>query len=94
MANMTPSMRHQPFANGTLTDSNPVFVSMADAPLPATLVLNSAAAGRSIQILLLGGQYFTPVYDQNTVNQLAVSIGSGITSVAFTGQAGDTWGVI
>lgn len=94
MANMTPSMRHIPFGNGTLPDSSPLFVSMADAPLPATLVLNSSAVGRSIQILLLGGAYFTPVYDQVSTGQIAVSILSGVSSVAFTGQAGDTWGVI
>lgn len=94
MANVTPSMRHGFFGTGVLGDSNPFAVSMADAPLPATVLLNSSAAGRKIEVSLDGATYFVPAYDSTLTGQIAVSLLSGVVNVRFTGQAGDQWGVL
>lgn len=94
MANMTPSMRHQPFGTGTLQVGVYTDVSMADAPLPATLVLTSSSAARQILISLDGTNFFQPAYDTTQTGQIGVSILSGITSARFFGATGDVWSIL
>jgi hypothetical protein len=89
-------MRHAAFGSGTLPNATPVVVAMADAPLPATAILNSSDAGRKIEVSLDGTVYFTPVYDSTLTGQIAVSLLSDVFSLRFTGAAAgaDTWSVL
>lgn len=94
MANVTPSMRHSAFAGGTLADSTPVVVSMADAPLPANVWLSSSALGRKIEVSNDGGQWqAVGQYDTSTITQLSVKVTVGVVAVRLTGVAADTYGV-
>ena len=87
------------FGNRTISGSSPttVTVPMAGAPLPATLVLTSSDANRSIRLSCAGNvsaYYFTPVYDQSAGCQIVVSVTSSVTHVQFTGVTGDTWSIL
>lgn len=84
--------------SGTLANGTPVLIPIAYTE-PAddikTLYLNSAAAGRLLQISVDGGTtFFTPPYDQVSATQLIVSISSRISHMQVTGVANDTWGIL
>lgn len=82
------------FVAGVLAGATPVVIAMDDAPLPSTLTLKSAAAGRKIELSTDGGtEYFTPAYDQTTATMLIVSVTATVSHVRFTGQAADAWRV-
>lgn len=79
------------YRTGTLPNATPVVVGCSDLIMPATIILNSADAGRKIELSLDGGTtYFTPVYDQNSAGQVAVAINNPISHARFTGAAAGT----
>lgn len=80
------------FKTGTLADSTPVAVNVANYTFPATMTLTSSAGGRLIELSSDGGlNYFTPTYDATTTPMINVSVNSPISHARFTGQAGDVW---
>lgn len=95
-AHVKKVMSDAAFASGVLPGTAAVPVAMAGAPLPATVVLNSIAAGRKIEVSCDGGTtYFTPDYSfpGTSTAQIILSIGITVTHVAFTGQANDTYSI-
>ena len=84
--------------NGTLADGTPLIVGIAYTSPDddvKTLYLNSAAAGRLIEISVDGGtNFFTPGYDQVSAAQIVVSTYSRISHMRVTGVANDTWGIL
>jgi len=81
------------FMSGTLAGTSLV-VPMDGAPLPATITLKSADAGRKIELSTDDGvEYFQPVYDVNSATMLVVSISAPISHVKFTAAITDTWSV-
>lgn len=85
-------MANDDFAKGTLTDTS-VKISMANAPIPATITLNSAAAGRAIKLGTNGesGEFHTSTVDVTTATMQIVVVTAPISHVEFVGQVGDTW---
>ncbi len=82
------------FQTGTLTNGTPLAVNVANNPTPMTATLDSAAAGRLIELSSDGGtNYFTPTLDAVTTPMVNVSILSPISHVRFTGESGDIWSV-
>lgn len=76
------------FRTGTLPNATPVVVNCADVAPPAIVVLNSADAGRKIELSVDGGiNYFTPIYDQNSAPQIVVAINNPISHIRLTGAA-------
>lgn len=83
------------FANGTLPNGTPVVVAMTGHPMPSTITLDSADAGRLIELSTDNGvNYFTPVYDASTTPMLAVTLRAPISFVRFTGATNDKYWVI
>jgi hypothetical protein len=83
------------FNNGTLTNATPFVVAMTGHPMPSTVTLDSADAGRLIELSTDGGvNYFTPVIDATTTPMIAVALRAPVSHVRFTGAALDTWRVI
>lgn len=69
--------------------------AMSGAPCPCTVSLDSTNGSRAIQVSTDGGiNFFTPVYSVNIPSMLNVTITAPVTTVLFTGQAGDTWTVV
>lgn len=82
------------FASGTLPAGGSQIVSMAKAPLPSTVTLDSTNGARAIQISTDGGvNFYTPTYDATQTNFINVSIKSSISHVQFTGTSGDAWSI-
>lgn len=84
-------------SNGVLADANPFVVAIAywdPADNEKTLYLNSAAAGRLIEISVDGTNYFTPAYDYVSTAQISSVISARVTNVRFTGVLNDTWGIL
>lgn len=83
------------FASGTLTSATPVAVNMGSAPLPATVTLKSAAAGRLIELSTDGGtEYFIPALDYTSTTQQVLVVTATVTHVRVTGTTNDTWSII
>ena len=85
---------------GTLANSTPVKVFIANM-IPVTLWLHSTSnVGRKIEISVDGTTYEEVVYEINALNANAVtyqkrtSLFSGVSHVRYTGAAGDTYGAI
>lgn len=82
------------FASDALADATPVVIDMAGAPLPATITLKSAAAGRKIELSSDGGvEYWTPPIDINTATMHVVHVMAPISHVRITGAAADAWNI-
>jgi hypothetical protein len=71
-----------------------VTVNMSGAPLPCTITLHSAAAGRKIELNPDGGsEVFAPALDTTTATMLVLAVKAPVSFVVFTGAAGDTWSI-
>ena len=82
------------FASGALPSAAPVVVSMACAPMPATITLKSAAGGRLIELSTDGGiEYFTPVVDTTSASMQVVAVFAPVSHARLTGAAADQWSV-
>lgn len=78
--------------NGTLDASGVFEQSGVSVRSTATISLKSSAANRAIEISTTGGEFFfTPEYDCDTPDGLAVVICAPITDFRITGAAGDYW---
>jgi hypothetical protein len=80
---------------GTLTGTTAT-VSIPNLVYPATLVLNSAAGGRTIQLSLDSGTTFlTAVTPTGTATgQIYYVLTFPVTTVKFTGAAADTYSIL
>ena len=80
---------------GTLTDTTAT-VALPVLSFPATLVLNSADAGRAIQLSFDSGATFytavTPTLSET--GQLVYALTYPATTVKFTGAANDTYSIL
>jgi hypothetical protein len=80
---------------GTLTGTTAT-VALPNLVYPATLVLNSAAGGRAIQLSYDSGTTFfaavTPTL--TATGQLVFALTYPATTVKFTGVAADTYSII
>lgn len=82
------------FASGALAGAVPLAIDMAGAPLPATITLKSAAAGRKIELSSDGGaEYWTPAPNVNTATMHVVHVTVPISHVRITGVAADAWNI-
>jgi len=76
----------------TIPDTTPVVVPMNGAPLPCTVTLKSAAAGRLIELSTDGGtEYFPLAPDMSSATQTAGAVKAPVSHVRITGAALDTW---
>lgn len=80
--------------NGLLPVSAVESVKVSRELFPCTATLKSSAVGRKIELSTDGVEFYTPIYDQNSATMLVVAILAPVSSVRFTGAAGDTWGVL
>jgi len=80
---------------GTLTGTTATVV-LPNLVYPATLVLNSAAGGRAIQLSLDSGTTFlTAVTPTGTATgQIYYVLTFPVTTVKFTGAAADTYSIL
>jgi len=80
---------------GTLTGTTAT-VAIPTLVYPATLVLNSAAGGRTIQLSLDNGTSFlTAVTPTGTATgQIYYVLNFPVTTVKFTGAAADTYSIL
>jgi hypothetical protein len=80
---------------GTLTGTTAT-VTLYNAPYPLTLVLNSSAGGRAIQLSFDNGDtYYTAVTPTLTeVGQIVYALTYPATTVKFTGAANDTYTIL
>ena len=80
---------------GTLTGTTAT-VAIPNLVYPATLVLNSDAAGRAIQLSLDSGTTFlTAVTPTGTATgQIYYVLTFPVTTVKFTGAAADTYSIL
>lgn len=80
--------------DGTLIDGTPKVINMGGAPLPCTITLKSAAAGRKIEISTDDGQeYFTPNPDTSSATMQVLSLTAPVSHVRITGAANDKWSI-
>jgi len=80
---------------GTLTGTTAT-VGLPNLVYPATLVLNSAASGRAIQLSLDGGTtFYSAVTPTGTeTGQIYYVLTFPVTTVKFTGAAADTYSIL
>lgn len=80
---------------GTLTGTTAT-VGIPNLVYPATLVLNSAASGRAIQLSFDGGTtFYSAVTPTGTATgQLYYVLNFPVTTVKFTGAAADTYSIL
>ena len=80
---------------GTLTGTTAT-VSVPTLVYPATIVLNSAASGRAIQLSLDNGTTFlTAVTPTGTASgQIYYVLTFPVTTIKFTGAAADTYSIL
>ena len=80
---------------GTLTGTTAI-VSLPNVVYPATIVLNSANSGRTIQFSLDNGSTFyaavTPTGTETS--QIYYVLTFPVTNIKFTGAANDTYSII
>lgn len=80
---------------GVLTATTKV-VQIPDTPLPMSVVLNSADAGRAIQLSFDNGATFlpavTPTY--TATGQLVYVLTFPVTTIEFTGAINDTFNIL
>ena len=80
---------------GTLTSTTAV-VSLPNVIYPATIVLNSAAGGRTIQFSLdNGATFYSAVTPTGTeTGQIYYVLNFPVTNIKFTGAANDTYAIL
>lgn len=80
---------------GTLTGTTAT-VALPVLSFPATLVLNSANAGRAIQLSFDSGATFYPAVTPtlSETGQLVYALIYPATTVKFTGAANDTYSIL
>lgn len=79
-------------ALNNIPNSTPVIVQMNGAPLPCTITLKSAAAGRLIELSTDGGtEFFTPALDSASATQVVLTVTAPVSHVRLTGVASDSW---
>ena len=80
---------------GTLTGTTAT-VAVPNLLSPATIVLNSAASGRAIQLSLDNGTTFlTAVTPTGTASgQIYYVLTFSVTTIKFTGAAADTYSIL
>jgi hypothetical protein len=80
---------------GTLT-STTATASLNNQRIPSTVVLNSAAGGRTIQFSFDNGATFyaavTPTYSESS--QIAYVLNFPVTTIKFTGATNDTYSIL
>ena len=79
---------------GTLPSSAPYLVGVADFSCPFTVCLNSAAAGRSIEVSPNGTDFETAVPDKTTPTLLMLVVKAPATHLRFNGAANDAWSIL
>jgi hypothetical protein len=90
----TTNVMGNAFANGALADATPLVIDMLGAPLPATITLKSAAAGRKIELSSDGGaEYWTPAPNVNTATMHVVHVTAPVSHARITGVAADAWNI-
>jgi len=80
---------------GTLTGTTAT-VGIPNLVYPATLVLNSAASGRTIQLSLDNGVSFLAAVTPTgtATGQIYYVLNFPVTTVKFTGAAADTYSIL
>lgn len=79
--------------NGVIDSSGIHEINNIGHDLRATVYLNSAAAGRKIEISINGGDdYSEAQLDVDEAGVIGFSIFAPITGLRFTGAEGDEWG--
>jgi hypothetical protein len=82
------------FAGGILLNGSPLVIPMIGAPLPCTVTLKSAAAGRKIEHSTDGGaELVTTDIDVTSATMLVSVFTTTVANVVLTGAAGDTWDI-
>lgn len=77
-----------------IPSTTPVVIAMNGAPIPCTVTLKSADAGRKIEISVDGGvEYFTATPDTTTATMLTGSLKAPVSHVRLTGAAADSWSI-
>lgn len=82
---------------GTLTGTTAtVAISPTTVAFPATIVLNSAASGRAIQLSLDNGStFYSAVTPTGTeTSQIYYVLTFPVTTIKFTGAANDTYSIL
>lgn len=80
--------------NAAIPSATPVVIDMNGAPLPCTITLKSAAAGRLIELSTDGGtEYFTASTDASSATQLVVSLLAPVSHIRVTGATADSWSI-
>ena len=80
----------------TIPSATPVVITMNEAPLPSTITLKSADAGRKIELSTDGGvEYFTPAPTTTSATMQILVVTTSVSHVRITGAAAgtDTWGI-
>jgi len=78
----------------TIPSTTPVIVQTDGAPLPATVTLKSAAAGRMFELSTDGGvEYFTVSPDVTSATMMNLAINAPISHLRITGTTDDTWSI-
>lgn len=94
MSDNTTGRMGGPWQSAIIPNTTPVAIVMNGAPLPCTVTLKSAAAGRLIEIATDGGvEYFQPTLDYTSSTSLVVSITTPISHVRLTGVTADSWSI-
>lgn len=80
-------------STGILTNTTPVVIGAGIPSCPATITLNSSAAGRKIELSTNNGvEYFTPDADlSSSTTMLIVTVAAPFTHARLTGESGDKW---
>jgi len=80
---------------GTLATTTAV-ATVPNTPFPLTIVLNSAAGGRSIQLSVdNGATYYSAVTPTATqTSQIYYVLTFPVTNIKFTGAANDTYSIL
>jgi len=80
---------------GTLTTTTAA-VAVPNTPVPLSIVLNSAAGGRAIQLSFDNGATYypavTPTYTETS--QIVYVLTFPVTTIKFTGAAADTYALV
>ena len=81
--------------SGTLTGTTAT-VAVPNVVYPATIVLNSAAGGRAIQLSLdNGATFYSAVTPTGTeTSQIYYVLNFPVTTIKFTGAAADTYSIL
>jgi hypothetical protein len=83
------------FAQGAITSGTPIVIPMTHASIPSTVVVDTVAAGKLIEISVDGGTlYYTATLTTGHANQIIAVITYAVTHVRVTGQNGDSYKIL